>query len=191
MPELPLAELSVKEYLARLGSAEPTPGGGSAAALVGALAASLGRMVCALTQGRPKFAAVEEQVRQLASRLTRAAAMLQHLIDEDAAAYAELSAAFKLPRDDAARGERVSAAAGLAAAVPLETMTISQQVWHDLRRLESVGNPALKPDVLAGQHLALAAARAAEANVRANLPFLESGERERLEQQLTHRVEDP
>ncbi|MEP0846020.1 MAG: cyclodeaminase/cyclohydrolase family protein [Phycisphaerae bacterium] len=191
MPELPLAELSVKEYLARLGSAEPTPGGGSAAALVGALAASLGRMVCALTQGRPKFAAVEEQVRQLASRFTRAAAMLQHLIDEDAAAYAELSAAFKLPRDDAARGERVSAAAGLAAAVPLETMTISQQVWHDLRRLESVGNPALKPDVLAGQHLALAAARAAEANVRANLPFLESGERERLEQQLTHRVEDP
>lgn len=190
MPDLPLAELSLKEYLARLGSEAPTPGGGSAAALVGALAASLGRMVCALTQGRPKFAAVEEQVRQLASRFTRAAAMLQHLVDEDAAAYGELSAAFKLAKDDPARGERVAAAAGLAAAVPLETMTISRQVWHDLRRLESVGNLMLKPDVLAGQHLALAAANAAEANVRANLPFLDAGERERLEQQLAHRAVD-
>jgi len=86
MPTASLLQLSLAEFLDRLASDTPTPGGGSVAALTGALAASLGKMVCAFTLGRPKFAAVEPEVRVLSDRLTRAGSMLRALVDEDAAA---------------------------------------------------------------------------------------------------------
>lgn len=184
MAAILLTELPVKEFLDRLASGAPTPGGGSAAALTGALAAALGRMVCNLTVGRPKFADREAAVRQLCGRLTRAAAMLQQLVDEDAAAYEELTAALKLEKSNPGRREQIEQAATLAAAVPLETLTIAQQVLHDLRRLEPISNPALRPDVFAAQHLARASLHAAEENIRANLPLLPGGERERVEAEL-------
>ncbi|MDP8924785.1 MAG: cyclodeaminase/cyclohydrolase family protein, partial [Chloroflexota bacterium] len=62
MTDLPLYAVPVTEYLDRLASGDPTPGGGSAAALAGALAAALVSMVCNLTTGRDKFADVEEEV---------------------------------------------------------------------------------------------------------------------------------
>lgn len=172
MPETPLVNLSIGEFLDRLASDAPTPGGGAVAALAGALAASLGRMACGLTAGKKKFAEVEPQVSQIASRLARAALMLGRLIDEDATAYAELSAAFGIDRSDPTRKERLAEAAGLAAAVPLETVAVSRQVLGDLRRLEPIGNPNLRADMEAGIHLARAAMHAAAANVRANLPLL-------------------
>lgn len=167
-----LASLSIGEFLDRLASDAPTPGGGAVAALTGALAASLGRMACALTVGKEKFADVEPQVTQIGSRLNRATLMLRQLIDEDAAAYSELSMAFKIDRSDPARKERLTQTAGLAAAVPLETVAVSRQVLGDLRRLESIGNPNLRCDVEAAIHLARAAMLTAAANVRVNLPLL-------------------
>lgn len=172
MAEPSLAEMSIHEFLERLASEAPTPGGGAVAALAGAQAGSLGRMVCALTVGKQKFAEVEPQVSQIASRLNRATLMLERLIDEDAAAYAELSAAFKIERADPDRKARIAQAAGVAAAVPLETVAVSRQVLGDLRRLEPIGNPNLRSDVEAGIHLAQAAMHAAAANVRVNLPLL-------------------
>lgn len=172
MADEPLAGLSIDDFLDRLASDASTPGGGAVAALTGALAASLGRMVCALTMDKPEFADVQTKVDQLASRLSRAALMLKRLIDEDAAAYAELSAAFKLDRADAKRKERIREAAALAAAVPLETLAVSRQVSGDLRRLEPIGNPNLRSDVEAAIHLVQAAMQAAAANVRVNLPLL-------------------
>ncbi len=184
MNTLPPTELSVKTFLAHLGSEQPTPGGGAAAALVGAMAASLGRMNCALTIGKPKFASVEETLRPLATRLTRAAAMLQQLIDEDAAAYGELAEAFKLPRADPARAGRIASAAAPATAAPLATLAISRQVLHDVRSVAAIGNPNLKADMVSAEHLALAAMSAAEANVRANLGLLADSERVRIEAEL-------
>jgi formiminotetrahydrofolate cyclodeaminase len=184
MAERPLAEAAINDFLDRLASAEPTPGGGAVAALVGSLAASLGRMACALTIGKVKFADVEPEVTQIAARLTRATLMLRRLIDEDAAAYAELSAAFKLDRSDAQRKQRVEEAAGLAAAVPLETAAICRQVLGDLRRLEPIGNPNLRSDVEAAVHLVQAAMHAAAANVRVNLPLLPEEQGRQVGEQL-------
>jgi len=172
MAESPLVSRPIDEFLDQLASDAPTPGGGAVAALTGALAASLGRMVCGLTLGRKKFAEVEPQVAQIASHLTRAAGMLKQLIDEDAAAYAELSAVFKMDKSDPKRKTRLVETAGLAAAVPLETTAVTRQVLSDLRRLEPIGNPNLRSDVEAGIHLAQAAMQAAAANVRVNLPLL-------------------
>jgi len=182
--EQSLANLSLKDFLARLGSAAPTPGGGSVAALTGALAASLGQMACALTVGKPKFAQVEPQVRELATRLQRAADMLRQLIDEDAAAYTELNAAFKIDKSEPARKQRLGQAAVLAAEVPLETAAISREVLGDLERLAPIANPNLRSDVEAATHLARAAMHAAAANVRVNLPLIAPEAAERINGEL-------
>jgi formiminotetrahydrofolate cyclodeaminase len=184
MAEPSLVDVSIAEFLGRLSSDVPTPGGGAVAALAGALSASLGQMVCALTIGKPKFSEVEPQVKQIASRLSRAGLMLTRLIDEDADAYGELSAALKLDRSDRQRKERLAQTAGLAAAVPLETVAVSRQVLGDLRRLEPIGNPSLRSDVEAAIHLARAAMHAAAANVRVNLPFLLKEQSQRVDEEL-------
>ncbi|MFQ5805443.1 MAG: cyclodeaminase/cyclohydrolase family protein [Phycisphaerae bacterium] len=184
MAESSLVSLSINDFLDCLASDAPTPGGGAVAALTGALAAALGRMACALTVGKTKFAEVEPQVDQIASRLNRATLMLKRLMDEDAAAYAELSAAFKIDRSDAAGKEKIVQAAGLAAAVPLETVAVSRQVLSDVRRLEPIGNPNLRSDVEAASHLARAAMQAAAANVRVNLPLLADEQAQRVGKEL-------
>ena len=179
-----LLKSSVEDFLKRLGSDVPTPGGGSVAALTGALAASLGCMAAALTVGREKFASVEPQVQQISARLNRAALLLKQLVDEDAAAYAELSQAFKRDKAAADRKRRMAEAASLAAAVPLETVAVSRQVLGDLRRLEPIANPNLRSDVEVGIHLARAAMQSAGANVRVNLPLLAEKQARDAEREL-------
>lgn len=154
------------------------------AGLTGALAAALGRMACALTIGRPRFAAVEAQVRELAERFDRARHMLSELMNEDARAYAAVSAAWKLPKDAPGRAERLESAANLAASVPLETMAVARSVLFDLRSLAEIGNPNLRSDVEAGMHLARAAIRSAAGMVEVNLPMVSSEQRSILQSEL-------
>jgi len=184
MPTGSFSELSLRDFLDQLASDAPTPGGGSVAALTGALAAGLGQMACALTVGKPKFAAVEEKVRAAAERLARAEGMFRRLIDEDAAAYLELSSAFKLKKDDPQRGERIRQAATLAAEIPLETAALASRTCHEIMALMKIANPNLKADLEAAGHLAQAAAHAAGANVRANLPLLDAEAAREIEKQL-------
>jgi formiminotetrahydrofolate cyclodeaminase len=179
-----LLNLTVDQFLTRLASDAPTPGGGSVAALTGALAAGLGQMVCAFTVGKPKFAAVEPQVRDLAERLRRAAELFRALVDEDAAAYDVLSAALKLDRSDPQRQERVAQAAALAGTVPLETATLSANVLSDLAHLRKIANPLLSSDVVAATHLAQAAQDAAAANVQANLALMRPADAQQIAAQL-------
>jgi len=179
-----LVQLRVGDFLDRLASQTPTPGGGSVAALTGALAAGLGRMVAALTLGNPKFAALAPQVGQLAARLQRAEEMLRRLIDEDAAAYGVLAAAFKLDKADAQRAARIAEAAGLAGSVPLETATLGARLLDDLTQLRGLGNPLLRSDADAARHLAYAALQAAAANVRANLALMAPEESQPIAAQL-------
>ncbi len=179
-----LTQLSVTAFLDRLAGQTPTPGGGSVAALTGALAAALGRMVTVFTLGRPKFAAVESRVRTISDRLARADQMLRTLIDEDAAAYSVLDDAFKLKQSDPDRQTRVAQAAALAGGVPLETVALSVKVLADLEQLRELGNPLLRSDADAATHLARAALHAAAANVRANLPLMTEDNARETERQL-------
>jgi len=184
MAEPSLLAGSIDTFLEQLASPDPTPGGGAVAALAGALAASLGQMACGLTIGNVKFADVEPQVSRIAARLNRSTLLLKRLIDEDAAAYTELSATFKLDRSEPKRKKRIRQAAGLAAAVPLETVAFSRQVLADLRRLEPIANPNLRSDVEAAVHLAQAAMDAAAANVRVNLPLLPDAQAQQVGDEL-------
>ena len=183
-----LLQARLEEFLDQVGSAAPTPGGGSVAALAGSLAADLGRMAAALTLGKAKFADVQTAVSELAERLGRADAAFRRLIDEDAAAYGELRDALALQKTYTKRAARVAGAAGLAGAVPLETAALARQVEADLARLEMICNPHLRSDVQAGRHLARAAAHSAAANVRANLPLMQAEQAGQIEAELSRLV---
>jgi formiminotetrahydrofolate cyclodeaminase len=179
-----LAQMRIDDFLDRLASDAPTPGGGSVAALTGALAVALGQMACALTSGKPKFAAVEPQVRSVAERLYRAGQSLRKLMDEDAEAYQLLSAALRQDKADPQRTERVQQAAWLAGQVPLETAGFCAIVLAILKELRPIGNPLLRSDMEAAMHLATAAILAASANVRANLPLMSAESAAFVEKQL-------
>jgi formiminotetrahydrofolate cyclodeaminase len=175
-----LADLSIAQFLDRVGSKTPTPGGGSAAALAGALAAALGQMVCAYTIGKPKFTGVEPRVREIADQFARARALFQGLVEEDAAAYGELDVAFHIDKSDSARAEKVAAAAAVAASVPLETAALAAKVEAAGQELRRIGNPLMRADIEASLALAQAARRAAIANVEANLNLLSLPDAERI-----------
>jgi methenyltetrahydrofolate cyclohydrolase len=119
-------------FLDVLASSAPTPGGGSAAALAGAAGAALVAMVCNLTVGREKYAAVDDELRHVRSMAERLRAELHAMIRRDSAAYDAFMAAVKLPKttdaEKAARKETMGRAAVLAAQVPLEAMERARDV---------------------------------------------------------------
>ena len=173
MAEAELTDLSVRDLLDRLASADPTPGGGAAAALAGALAASLVCMVCNLTLGRDKFAEVGAEVRTILERADGLRARLRDGVTSDAAAYGRVMAALGLPRgDDAEKARRLDAiqAATLEAArVPLE---IAEQCSEALALCEDavgITNPNVVSDVAVAALLAGAGLQAAVVNVEVNL----------------------
>src|ERR687884_179695 len=94
-----IGDLSVREFGERLASNAPTPGGGSAAALGGALGAGLVSMVCNFTVGREKYADVEEEMQAVLRRSEELRLELEQAVDDDVAAYGGYSRASKLPRE--------------------------------------------------------------------------------------------
>jgi formiminotetrahydrofolate cyclodeaminase len=166
-------DLTLGEFLERLGSSDPTPGGGAAAAVVGALGAALVEMTANLTIGRPRLADVQEQARRIQERAAELRARLEQLGDADAEAFDRVTAAYRLPRADdaqkAARTQAIQAALRVAADVPLETARISGEVVELAEEAAPVLNAAVISDVLVGALMAQAALNSAALNVEINL----------------------
>ena len=164
---------SVGELLQRLGSSEPAPGGGAAAALTGALGAALVQMTASLTIGRPRFANVEDQAQRILQRTAELRERLARLCDADVEAFKKVSAAYRLPRADeaqkAARSAAIQSALRLAAEVPLDTARLCVEVLEVAEQAVPVLNQAVISDVLVGALLAQAALRGAAINVEINL----------------------
>ena len=183
-------DLSVREFSARLASREPTPGGGSAAALAGALGAGLVSMVCNFTVGREKYADVEEEMQGVLTRSEELRGELERAVEDDAAAYGGYAEAQKMPRES--DEERDARAAAMAAAmrastvVPLEVAERCSELLRLAVRAAELGNRFLISDAAVGAELAAAARASAELNVRLNLGGVDdeefvSGVRARLE----------
>ena len=168
-----MLDLSVRELLARLGSSDPAPGGGAAAALAGALGAALVQMTANLTIGRPRLAAVEADARRIEGRAGELRQRLADLGDADAAAFEQVGAAYRLPRQDdaqkAARAKAIQTALQAAAAVPLETARICAEVLDVAEEAAPILNPAVISDVMVGALLTRAALESAALNVEINL----------------------
>ena len=171
-----LTSLSFTELTARLASREPIPGGGSAAAMAGAIGAALVAMVAELTIGRPDAAAHEPALRELRDDAVAHRDLLQRLAEQDAAAYEAVVTARRLPRetDDerAARSAQLGRAMVAAAEVPLRTAEVAAEVLDLAHRIAPIGNPNAVSDAGVGAQLASASVRGAILNVRINLPYL-------------------
>jgi formiminotetrahydrofolate cyclodeaminase len=180
MTDAPLTSLSVRDLAERLASRAPVPGGGSAAAIAGALGASLVGMVAELTIGRPDAADRDDVLRDVRDAAAGLRDQLLDLAETDAAAYDAVMTARRLPKTtDAERDERTRRMRHTileAARVPLETARRSREVLDLAVRIAPIGNRNAISDAGVAAQMASAAVRGAVLNVRINLPYLPADE---------------
>lgn len=171
-----LAELTVRDLTERLASRSPTPGGGSASALGGALGAALVEMVCELTVGRPEYEEVDPVARQMGAAAGELRVALLDAAQEDAAAYDLVAEARRLPRhtdeEKAARKSAIAEASVAATEVPLRVVRLALDVLDVAARMAPIGNRNAVSDAGVAALFAAAAARGAALNVAINLPAL-------------------
>ena len=174
------ADGGLAAYLDEVAAGTPAPGGGSAAAVVGALAAALGEMVANLTLGRAKYAEAEASLRPARDRLTALRVALLESAAADEAAYQTYQDAASLPRtSDGEKTERVVAmqrALIAATDVPLGVARSVYEVAEILQSVARLGNPHVRSDAALGALLAEAALRGTLLNVRGNAAMLEDRE---------------
>ncbi len=173
----PFRALTLAAFLERLASAEPVPGGGSASAVAGALAAALVTMVARLSEGRPAYAEHEAAIRSAAETGAGLVERFLDLAEADAAAYGRLAAALRRPRSTAEEVEErrahVRAAARQAAEVPLEAVDACLVLLRAVEALAGRSNRTAASDLVVASLLGEAGAEGAARNVEANLPFVE------------------
>ncbi len=163
-------ENSVTSFVEQVAAGTPAPGGGSVAALAGALASALSEMVAHLTEGRKKYADAEMDISIAVSASQRARLSLLHAIDEDSAAYGRVMAAYKIPKEEPTRDAQIQTALIGAAFTPLSVMQTTVTVMIEgLRLVAEFGNVNAVTDAGVGAHMALAAVEGAALNVRVNL----------------------
>ncbi len=171
-----LTTLKVAEFLEKLGSDEPAPGGGSAAALAGAMGANLLTMVCALTKNKKGYEEFAEECAAEQQTVGDAARRLQELVDEDTAAFNELMAAFKMPKKGLeakrARSAAIQEATKKATESPLEVARLCRETLRHAPRLAAIGNKNAISDIGVGALMLTNALNGALLNVEINLPGL-------------------
>jgi formiminotetrahydrofolate cyclodeaminase len=167
---------STGNFAHQVAAATPTPGGGSVAAYCAELGTALGIMMCNLTIGKPKYAGVEARIAAIKQELERLAIEFHSLIDEDAASFESVLAAYKHHKEtEQQKDERkrlIQDALQRAANTPYHTAERSVQALRLLAELGTSGNLNALSDVATGAQLARAAARGAGYNVLINLSSL-------------------
>jgi glutamate formiminotransferase / formiminotetrahydrofolate cyclodeaminase len=168
-----------RPFLDAVAAPTAAPGGGSASAHAGALAASLGQMVAALSRKKKSQAEHIDQLSDLLAKLRDAANTLAQAIDIDAASYEAVIAAYKLPHatseEESARDAVIQSALEEAAKVPLEVARRAADVLVMLGQLEPIASASMRSDVRVGRLLASAAVHGALENVRINLESIKDG----------------
>jgi formiminotetrahydrofolate cyclodeaminase len=168
-----LTEMPVNDFLDALASKSPAPGGGGGAAMAGALAAALASMVCNLTLGKEKYAAVQDDVQSMLKKTEALRHQLTSLVEADEEAYTVLSAAYRLPKDTdeqkKARTAAIQKALINATATPMEIAKACVEVLALCGPIAQKGNVSAVSDAGVGALLAEAALRSAALNVQINL----------------------
>ena len=172
---------TVDAFLSATAAKQPTPGGGSVAALAGALAAAVGEMVLNYSVGRKATAEHDGELRHIGAELARAREVLLQLMVDDQQAYAELTRVRKLPADDPTRTASLPPVVLACVRGPQATAATAVALLGLCERVVDTVNPYLLSDLAVCGDLATATARAAAYNVRVNLPAVtDDDERRRL-----------
>jgi methenyltetrahydrofolate cyclohydrolase len=171
---------STRYFLDNLASNSPVPGGGSAAALVGALGVALVTMVANLTIGKEKYVGVEKENISLLDSSEGLRARMQDLIEKDTEAYGALAAVYKMPRstdsERALRADRMQDALKAACRVPLDICRAARDAAGLGETAARIGNTAAVSDAGVAVLFADACAQAAAMNVRINLKTIKDVE---------------
>ena len=171
-----LSDQPLVDLLAAFRSSDPTPGGGSASALGGAIGASLLAMVAGLPKPRIRTPEEDQQLVAARTRCTTISDRLAALMDRDSAAYDGVVAAFRLPKNSedekAARSVRIQEALRAATEAPLEVMRACLEAIQLAETVAAFGNTNAASDVQVGLELLGAGLRGAGMNVAINLTSL-------------------
>jgi len=180
-------------YLEDAAAAKATPGGGSVAAMAGALASTMASMAAGFTAGREKFKHVQTEIEAALARLADLRDRLLDLADKDMDAYEKIMAAYRLPKETneqkKARSAAIRDATENSLAVVEAVLDACREILVVTRRLADIANPNLISDVGVAAELALGAAHASRINTEVNLRGLgdeadAAAIRERVEEAL-------
>lgn len=170
------SQLTLAELLDAFASNQPVPGGGSAAALAGAVGASLLIMVAGIPKTRHGTDEERAALNAAAGRLRPVRDELQALIDRDSDAYTSVLEAYRLPRssdaEKSARHAAIDAAMRVATEAPLATMRACERVMREAEAVAAGGAPSAASDVAVAIELVKTAARGAAMNVETNVAML-------------------
>lgn len=186
-----LADLTINNFLDRLADRTPTPGGGGAAGLGGALACAMARMVAAYSISRKTKPVVKERVETFAGKLKVADQLLRALITEDATAYTRMATAAKADREAPTGRAPYDEAILKAISVPMEMGALASNALAAMDDFKAVASRYLLSDLGVAAVLAEATVRAAEYSVRINAgeltdPAARSRVLSEIEQNVTH-----
>jgi len=175
-----LASMKVNEFLSELASSSPAPGGGSVAALSGALGAALSSMVCQLTIGKEKYVEVQDEIKNTLRKSERLQKELIKLIDIDTEAFNDVIKAFKMPKDTDKQKEKRKKAIQdgykIAAKVPLETAKFCDKIFDLALIVAKNGNRNSITDAAVSAIMAQAGVQSAILNVEINLGSIKDNE---------------
>ena len=165
-----------RTFVEVLASSAPAPGGGGAAALVGAIGTALGNMVGSLTVGKKKYAAVEEEIIALKAKCDVLQTELLDQVEADEVNFLPLAKAYGIPKDDPSRAQIMEEATVLACATPIRIMELCCEAIEAIQVFAEKGSRLAVSDAGCGAVLCKAALQAASLNVFINTKTLKKRE---------------
>ncbi len=167
---------SCRKFVEVLASDAPAPGGGGAAALVGAIGTALGNMVGSLTVGKKKYAEVEEEILALKAKCDKLQKELLDQVEADDIGFVPLAKAYGIPKDDPNRAEILEKATVTACAVPMHIMELCCQSLDCIAVFAAKGSRLAVSDAGCAAVCCKAAMQAASLNVFINTKSLKNRE---------------
>ncbi len=176
-----MKEVTIEQFLYQLGSKDPVPGGGGAAALGNAIGAALGQMVTNLTTGKKKFAQYESELQQSLHMLEKLKKVSLEFVEKDAKAFIPVAKAYSLPKNTEEeinyRNQFMEEALLGATIVPIEMMEVVLQVIIILERLAKIGSRLALSDIGVGIQFCRSALLSSAMNVFINTKMMSNKEK--------------
>ena len=167
---------SSRKFVEVLASDAPAPGGGGAAAIVGAIGTALGNMVGSLTVGKKKYADVQDEIIALKAKCDELQTKLLNQVEMDEINFLPLAKAYGIPKDDPNRDKIMEEATIIACSTPMKIMELSCQAIEYIAVFAEKGSRLAVSDAGCGAVCCKAALQAASLNVFINTKFLQNRE---------------